>query len=432
MTAFSVRPFPGARVAFAQTRDRRNSLQTNSISDIAVHKPADISSADVLRDLQKHFKPSKFFQPWIEAERKRLSKLPQRGWRKRKKVPDIKLGHGGTLDPIATGVLITGVGKGTKELGNFLGCTKTYETVILFGVATDSYDRVGKVVKRAPYEHITREAVEKALEQFRGKIMQRPSIFSALKIQGKKLYEYAREGKEPPAPIEKRPVEVLDMRILDWYEGGTHEYKWPEEEAGENEKSFANKMFSKDEAEDRASSSAAEGDQQQDLKRKVPPESDDAETATAGTESSEPPVKRTKTSEEGESVANPSEPPTSQDESASGKPSAESGDSPPTKSRGPPAVKITMTVSSGFYVRSLAHDLGVALGSNAIMSSLIRIRQGDFDISPENIIEYKDLEAGEEVWGPKLQGFLDKWAKVDKIETENQQADAEAGEQAEA
>jgi tRNA pseudouridine55 synthase len=69
-----------------------------------------------------------------------------------------------------------------------------------------------------------------------------------------------------------------------------------------------------------------------------------------------------------------------------------------------------MTVSSGFYVRSLAHDLGLALGSNAIMSSLERTRQGDFDISPENIIQYKDLDGGEEVWGPKLQGFLDKWA----------------------
>ena len=334
------------------------------------------------------------------------------------------------MDPIATGVLITGVGKGTKELGSFLGCTKTYEAVILFGVATDSYDRVGKVVKKAPYEHITREAVEKALAQFRGKIMQRPSIFSALKIQGKKLYEYAREGIEPPAPIEKRPVEVFDLRILDWYEGGTHEYKWPEEEAGENEKKFANKMFSKDEAEDKATSTAAE-EERQDLKRKTRPESDAAETATAEPVSSEPPAKRTKMTSEAESVENPSEPRTSKDESAPEKPAAESAAPAPTESCSPPAVKVTMTVSSGFYVRSLAHDLGVALGSNAIMSSLLRTRQGDFDIAPENIIEYKDLEAGEDVWGPKLQGFLDKWAKKENMEEKSQQTNAEAGEQAE-
>lgn len=343
---------------------------------------------------------------------------------------EIKLGHGGTLDPIATGVLITGVGKGTKELGGFLGCTKTYEAVILFGVATDSYDRVGKVVKRAPYEHVTREAVEMALEQFRGKIMQRPSIFSALKVQGKKLYEYAREGKEPPVEIAKRPVEVSDLRVLDWYDGGTHEYKWPEEEAGENEKVFANKMFSKDEGKDTASSSATE--EQQPLKRKTPPPSSETETAAVEPESTEPPTKRTKTTEgeaiaqtptsattnnetapEKESAESTSSMPTTaatNDESAPEKESTESTSSMPTGPGGPPAVKITMTVSSGFYVRCLAHDLGIALGSNAIMSSLVRTRQGDFDIAPENIIEYKDLEAGEDVWGPKLQGFLDKWA----------------------
>ena len=70
------------------------------------------------------------------------------------------MGHGGTLDPMATGVLILGVGNGTKALGSFLECTKSYETVVLFGAATDSYDSEGKIVARAAYDHVTREAVE--------------------------------------------------------------------------------------------------------------------------------------------------------------------------------------------------------------------------------------------------------------------------------
>ena len=111
--------------------------------------------------------------------------------RKRQQEPKVKLGHGGTLDPLATGVLIVGVGSGTKALNQFLACTKTYETVVLFGAATDSYDVTGKVVAKAPFAHLTRTKVEEALAQFKGKIRQRPPIFSALKVKGKPLYEYA-------------------------------------------------------------------------------------------------------------------------------------------------------------------------------------------------------------------------------------------------
>ena len=75
----------------------------------------------------------------------------------------VKLGHGGTLDPLATGVLIVGAGRGTKCLSRFLECTKSYECVVLFGAATDSYDAVGKVVSRSEYAHVTRELVEENL-----------------------------------------------------------------------------------------------------------------------------------------------------------------------------------------------------------------------------------------------------------------------------
>ncbi|KAL3434910.1 pseudouridine synthase [Aspergillus tetrazonus] len=372
----------------------------------AVHKPQGVTSADVIRKLQHHFNPSELFRPWLETERakrNRESNFQRR--RRRSQRLDVKIGHGGTLDPLATGVLVTGIGKGTKFLNDFLGCTKTYETVVIFGAETDSYDRLGKIVRRAPYEHITREAVEKALEQFRGKIMQRPPIFSALKVQGKKLYEYAREGKEPPIEIQSRPVEVTDLRIVEWYEPGTHEYTWPEEEAPADERAVAEKLLAKD---DSLPIAPAADDADGSSKRKSPPAegSEDDETAASNAA-----AKKQKVSAEGEAASAPEQtkaPETVEEATVKTKPESAEELNPLAP---PPAVKITMTVSSGFYVRSLAHDLGKALGSCGLMSALVRSRQADYTLEPDKILEYKDLDAGEEVWGPKVKGFLEEWER---------------------
>ncbi|KAJ0425486.1 pseudouridine synthase [Aspergillus carlsbadensis] len=372
----------------------------------AVHKPQGVTSADVIRKLQHHFNPSDLFRPWLETERARRKRESNNQRRRRRTQQlDVKIGHGGTLDPLATGVLVTAVGKGTKQLQDFLLCTKTYETVVLFGAETDTYDVVGKVVKRAPYEHVTREAVDKALEQFRGKIMQRPPIFSALKVNGKKLYEYAREGKEPPIEIKERPVEVTDLRILEWYEPGTHEYKWPEEAPAE-EKAAAEKLLAKADSLP-AASAAGEADESVSVKRKSPP-AENADNEDVAAE-----AKKQKITSEGDAAPAPA--PSEQNgapdasEATSTETQDTSGQSQPEPQSQPPAVKITMTVSSGFYVRSLAHDLGKAVGSCGLMSSLIRSRQAEFRLEPGQVLEYEDLDAGEEVWGPKVQKFLEEW-----------------------
>src|SRR5205814_919711 len=125
-------------------------------------KPRGITSAQVLRNLQTQFNPSKLFAPWLAAERKKRSKETHNQRQRRrieKRIQQVKIGHGGTLDPLATGVLITGIGKGTKLLKQFLDCTKTYEAVVLFGVSTDTYDTEGKILAKAPYEHITKAKV---------------------------------------------------------------------------------------------------------------------------------------------------------------------------------------------------------------------------------------------------------------------------------
>jgi tRNA pseudouridine55 synthase len=222
-------------------------LRIANTSIAAIHKPPSITSAQVIRDVQTHFNPSKLFAPWIKNEEQRqlLETHNQKKKRSRKfrKPIQVKMGHGGTLDPLATGVLILGVGSGTKSLGNFLACTKSYEAVVLFGKATDSYDTEGKIVAKKSFDHVTKDKVEEAMKQFRGKIMQRPPIFSAIRIEGKRLYEYAREGKEVPREIEERAVQVEELEITEWMEGGTHGYHWPDAEADRAEKVFADKVL---------------------------------------------------------------------------------------------------------------------------------------------------------------------------------------------
>ncbi|EED22021.1 pseudouridine synthase [Talaromyces stipitatus ATCC 10500] len=373
---------------------------------LPVHKPEGVTSADVLRKLQKHFNPSTIFRPWIENEISRR-KNDANFRNRRKKRPEVKIGHGGTLDPMATGVLITGIGRGTKNLIKFLECRKTYETVVLFGAETDTYDRTGKLVRKAPYEHITREVVEEALKKFRGKIMQRPPIFSAKSIQGVRLYEYARAGKEPPVEIKSREVEVYDLQILEWYEPGTHDYKWPEEEMTGEEKEVAQKMLDKEaaiplaseaeEAEQAAANSLLEDKKN---KRKASPGLDkNSATKTSETEAE---TKRLKSDPEQPST----EDKTTKEEDTNNTKQEEAKEA---KWEKPPAAKITMTVSSGFYVRSLAHDLGKAVGSCGLMSSLVRSKQADYTLDSDKILEYADLEAGEELWGPKVIRFLEEW-----------------------
>lgn len=321
------------------------------------------------------------------------------------------------MDPLATGVLITGVGKGTKQLQGFLDCTKSYEAVVLFGCATDSYDRLGKIVKRAPHAHITKAKVEDALKKFWGKTMQIPPVYSALRIDGKRLYEYAREGKELPRDIEKRPVEVTELDLVEWWEGGEHEHKWPTEEVSGDEREAAEKLFKKsEEAIKQVVNSSAGEEANGSSKRKRDSEHDGADNSTMPVS---PPIpKKTKVAFEDadEPVMSGALPPDSDVEAASARTpvsdlngAAESIETT-IEDKGPPACKIRMTVTSGFYVRSLCHDLGLTVGSLGLMSELVRTRQGDFEVG-KNVLEYSDLEEGEEVWGPQVEKLLNDWSE---------------------
>ncbi|MDO5410696.1 MAG: tRNA pseudouridine(55) synthase TruB [Lachnospiraceae bacterium] len=121
-----------------------------------------------------------------------------------------KIGHTGTLDPDATGVLPVCIGKGTRLCSLFENHDKTYRAVLLLGIETDTQDISGQILNEKPV-CISKEQLLQALSAFRGNIMQVPPMYSALKVNGKKLYEYAREGKI----IERqaRPIEIKELTV---------------------------------------------------------------------------------------------------------------------------------------------------------------------------------------------------------------------------
>ena len=124
-----------------------------------------------------------------------------------------KIGHTGTLDPMANGVLPIAVGDATRLI-QYLSDDKEYIATVKFGVSTDTYDKEGEIVSTS--DKIIKQAeLDDALNQFRGEILQKPPIYSALKKNGKKLYEYAREGKEVEIEARKVTIEKLDFLSLD-------------------------------------------------------------------------------------------------------------------------------------------------------------------------------------------------------------------------
>ncbi|ALM08747.1 pseudouridine synthase [Sediminicola sp. YIK13] len=131
--------------------------------------------------------------------------------RRKFELKKIKIGHAGTLDPLATGLLLVCTGKFTKRIIELQGQVKEYTGTITLGATTPSYDLETEVDNTYPTEHITEELIHRTTEQFIGEIQQFPPVFSALKKDGKRLYEYAREGKE--VEIQSRSVEIHNFEI---------------------------------------------------------------------------------------------------------------------------------------------------------------------------------------------------------------------------
>lgn len=147
---------------------------------LMVDKPKDWTSHDVCAFVRKHFQIK-------------------------------KVGHAGTLDPLATGLLVLLLGKATKHSISLSSCDKEYYGVMELGVQTDSHDRAGKPVQTAPWETVTLEAVREKVRDFSGEIMQMPPMVSALKYRGTRLYKLARKGLT--VPRQERKVTVHEFQI---------------------------------------------------------------------------------------------------------------------------------------------------------------------------------------------------------------------------
>lgn len=134
-------------------------------------------------------------------------------WHIKKKfhIKKIKVGHAGTLDPLATGLLIICAGKETKNIEQYQGQIKEYTGTITLGATTPSYDLETEIDETFPIAHITDELVKETTRQFIGEIQQKPPIFSAIKKDGKRLYELARKGQT--TEIKSRKVTITEFEI---------------------------------------------------------------------------------------------------------------------------------------------------------------------------------------------------------------------------
>lgn len=134
--------------------------------------------------------------------------------RKKFSLKKFKIGHSGTLDPMATGLLVVCTGTWTKKLHELQGLDKKYHAVITLGAATNTYDAEGEVVEERPIPQLTVNDIEETLSAFKGEFMQLPPIYSAIKKDGKPLYALARAGKE--VTVEPRKVIVHNIELINF------------------------------------------------------------------------------------------------------------------------------------------------------------------------------------------------------------------------
>lgn len=404
-----------------------------------------MSSAQIVRECQEAFSKSDFFKPLMASQVAKLdnhSSGSKFQHRRKRQTDRVKIGHGGTLDPLATGVLIMGIGSATKSLNQFLHCVKVYETTMVFGASTDTYDRVGRILTRRPYEHITKEKVQEKLKTMLGTQLQVPPLYSALKMDGKPLYEYAREGKPIPREIVGREIEIKEIELLEWYEPGTHNHRWPIEEAEAAERDLAEQVWKLKKQQDESGKLTPEEKEEEDqavaahetFKRKFEERQDQLVSDSPSKRQRQGGAAHVMSGALPEPEEGAEEPQNGGEQQGKSKkqqkkerkknkdwksdenkhrndmvPDVPVDTPPPWDGKGPAACRIRIMASSGFYVRSFCNDLGMMMDSAALMSELVRTRQSDFAVGELNCLEMEEVRAEEQQWAPKMANALARW-----------------------
>lgn len=339
----------------------------------AIHKPSGVTSSQFLGKVQKIFTLSDVFHEDMNKAREkvRYDLKSNARWSQHKvdkKVRDlkVKIGHGGTLDPLASGVLVVGIGLGTKKLQYYLTeCEKQYETKALLGISTTTGDSEGEIITKNPVDHITKEMILETAPKFVGTLKQTPPIFSALKLNGIPFYEYARKGIALPAPIKTREIKVMSVKVH-------------EEDSLRTDHGF------------------------EKLESKLDEDGKPVEHGLANnpTLNDSPLYFSNEYMEKAEAEGLPKE---------VGKPKVLDGELPETL----PMIHLTADVSSGTYIRSLISDFGRALESSAYMVELIRTKQSEWELS-KNVFTLEDFtEKDERIWGPVLKKVFDEGSDID-------------------
>ena len=145
----------------------------------------------------------------FDAVKRIRSVLARRSGKKR-----LKVGHAGTLDPLATGVLIVCTGRATKRIDELQAHEKEYVAEITLGATTPSFDLETEIDTTYPHEHIDRALIDNVLPQFTGNIMQVPPAFSACKVDGRRAYKIARKGRQPD--LKAKELVISEIEVLDW------------------------------------------------------------------------------------------------------------------------------------------------------------------------------------------------------------------------
>lgn len=295
---------------------------------LAVDKPWRWTSADVIRKLKyaaiRHF---------------------------RKK--NLKVGHAGTLDPLATGVLLVCIGPACKRAQELQDHDKEYVATIRFGATTPSYDLEKEVDRRYPYEHISEEAVREALKGFVGEQEQVAPLFSAKSVDGVRAYEVARRLYRSGrfSEFDAAALETLHRSRIVIHEAELLSFA---PAAGEVSAVFASPACEPPvPAEAPAPLRTKTFSPEKGSKKFCPTTGDNAVAASAGTES---------TASSRINVAD-------------------------TSGLGLPEARVRIVCSKGTYIRAFARDLGEALGSGAHLAALERSRSGDFSISDALSVE---------------------------------------------
>lgn len=342
----------------------------------AIEKPSGITSNQFMMRLQQILTNSQVFSKDIQrATNERMKQYQEQtgkkaSKRKLRKVSKVKMGHGGTLDPLASGILVIGIGTGTKKLAEYLsGTVKVYESEALFGVSTISGDVEGEIISRNSVNHLKMDDLKKVEEKFVGLLKQTPPIYAALKMDGKPLHEYARSGTPLPRAIEPRQVTIYDLQVMNDSLTKDHGYSLlrPSGEALETlQKLNANMSddtlyFSKEYCEKQGW---------------------DNEEARVGK-----PI------------------PLSEEESQE---IEKQGDNYRA-----PLLHFKSKVSSGTYIRSLISDIGKAMMSSCYMVKLIRVQQKDWSLESQNVFKLADFtERDEKVWSKVLELVLEKGSEI--------------------